>query len=128
MKKKIEKINTTIIISAALLLVVFFLASIGAKTNRDELTLILDYGNENKQTFLVPAAEQKRAWNLLQQATVISGIDLQADKNFIPVKIDGFSNSRDGKNWVLYVDGVRKDVSPYEVFVEAPNRIVFRFE
>jgi len=127
-KKKSKDINTKIIIVAVVVLVGFLMADIGAKTNRDKLTLTLDYGNQKTQTFLIPATEQERAWNLLQQAIVISGIDLQADKNFTPVKIDGFRNGREGKNWALYVDGVKKYVSPYEVFVEAPNKIVFRFE
>ncbi len=128
-----EKINIKIKkfapvgLAVAVLLILFI--GIGSRKAEEEskLTLVLDYGNDDQQVLQVATSEQKRAWSLLQQAAAVSGIDLVADNNFVPIKIDGFANAG-GKQWNFYVNEVMQNTSPYEVIVGAPNKITFRFE
>jgi len=106
------------------------LVAVGAKNEppKNKLLFVLDYGNNNRQMFRVPVSGQKRVWGLLQQAAAMENIDLRADKNFVPVKIDGFPNGKDGKRWVFYVNGVKQRISPAKALVKERDKIVFRFE
>ena len=106
------------------------LAAVGAQNDStgNKLVFVLDYGNNNKSAFRVPVSGEKKVWSLLQQATMIKNVDLRADRNFVPVKIDGFPNGKDGKKWELYVNGVRQKKSPAETVVKGDDKVVFRFE
>jgi len=123
MKKRIFLIIVIII------LIVFFLFFFfGNNSKNRKLTLILDYGNNRRQTFQVLASEEKRVWSLLQQATAISGIDLEPTNDFYPRKIDGLADGVDNKHWVFYVNGAKQNLSPFDTLVKPPAEVVFRFE
>ncbi|NOY35891.1 MAG: hypothetical protein GXP44_03195 [bacterium] len=107
------------------------LIAVGTKNEPErssKLVFVLDYGNNNRQAFRVPVSGQKKVWSLLQQAAAMENIDLRADKDFVPVKIDGFPNGRDGKKWAFYVNGVKQESSPVETMVKEKDKVVFRFE
>lgn len=118
------------LIIAAVLLAVFLVAyfGFGLGARKDVLTLILDFGNGSKKTFYNYSQEEKNAWSVLQQATAISSIDLQAGPGFIPKKIDGRANGQESKNWNLYVNGDRQIISPIEIKVNIPDKVMYKFE
>jgi hypothetical protein len=124
MNKKIFLIG---IIVFALIILVFYSSFEKKKDKEGKLILVLDYGN-NKRSFQVSGAEQKRAWSLLQQVASVSKINLEATPDFYPKKIDGLADGSDNKHWVFYVNGIKQDSSPFDTFVKAPSEVVFRFE
>lgn len=93
-----------------------------------KLILILDYGNDRRQSFQISTSEQKKVWSLLQQAAAISKIDLEPTNDFRPQKIDGLADGTDNKQWVFYVNGTKQNLSPFDAVVNPPAEVVFRFE
>lgn len=111
------------------ILVVLFLFFFFWKNNKNrKLTLVLDYGNNHRQTFQISTPEEKRVWSFLQQAAAISKIDLEPTNDFYPRKIDGLANGVDNKHWVFYVNGAKQNLSPFDALVKPPAEVVFRFE
>ena len=113
-----------------LVLLAFFSVYFGIRMNSQKEALVfeLDFGNGNKKVFYNYTAEQKKAWSLLQQVAAISKIELRADENFVPQKIDGYLNGDENKKWNLYVNGEKKENSPMDVTVKVPDKIAFKFE
>lgn len=111
-----------------LVLLVLAVGSYNRNRNGGKVTVVLDYGNNKEQVLQAPVPEQKRAWNLLQQAAAVAKVDLRANNDFVPVKIDGFLNGYQGKKWTFYVNGKEQTSSPFDVFVKSPDKITFRFE
>ena len=113
-----------------LALAVVLLAYFGLKINsqRSAIVLELDFGNGEKKVFYNRSFEEKKAWGLLQQVASISGLDLVADNDFTPKKIDGYLNGDNNKKWNFYVNGTKKEISLMDVVVKIPDRIVFKFE
>ena len=110
------------------MLLVLAVGSYNRNRNGGKVTVVLDYGNNKEQVLQAPVPEQKRAWNLLQQAAAVAKVDLRANNDFVPVKIDGFLNGYQGKKWTFYVNGKEQTSSPFDVFVKSPDKITFRFE
>lgn len=92
-----------------------------------EVILVLDFG-DNKKTYQTFLSEEKKAGGLLQQVAAISGITLEVNANLVLNKIDGKENGEDDKNWNFYVNGEKKEGSPYDVVVKAPVKVEFKFE
>lgn len=111
-----------------LVLLILAIGSHNQKKNNGKVTVVLDYGNNKEQVLQAPVLKQKRAWNLLQQAAAVAKVDLRANNDFIPVKINGFLNGYQGKKWNFYVNGKEQTSSPFDVFVKPPDKITFRFE
>lgn len=99
-----------------------------ANKNSKYITLIVDYNNSKKQEFRTPSSEEKSAWSLLQQASVVSGVTLEPTDDFKPQRIGDFKNGFENKQWNFYVNNNKQDKSPYDVKVKAPDKVVFRFE
>lgn len=120
-----NKLILGIVVLAAVLSVYF-----GIKLNSQKKALVfeLDFGNGNKKVFYNYTDEHKKAWSLLQQVAAISKMDLKADINFVPQKIDGYINGDENKKWNLYVNGIKEADSPMNVTVKVPDKIAFRFE
>lgn len=120
-----KKLTLGLLVLVAVLSVYF-----GLKLNSQKKALVfeLDFGNGDKKVFYNYTAEQKKAWSLLQQVAAISKIDLKADENFVPQKIDGYLNGDENKKWNLYVNGMKEDNSPMNVTVKIPDKVAFRFE
>jgi len=97
-------------------------------TKEKKLTLVLDYGNNHKQTFQLLTSEQRRAWSILQEVAAVSKIDLEATNDFYPRKIDGLRDGIDNKHWVFYVNGIKQNSSPFDAVVKPPAEVIFRFE
>jgi len=102
--------------------------SIKLNSQKKALVFELDFGDGNKKVFYNYTAEQKKAWSLLQQVAAISKIDLKADENFVPQKIDGYLNGDENKKWNFYVNGEKNENSPIDVTVKTPDKIAFKFE
>lgn len=102
----------------------------GFRLNSQKKALVfeLDFGNGDKKVFYNYTDEQKKAWSLLQQVAAISKLDLKADENFVPQKIDGYINGDENKKWNLYINGIKEVASPMNVTVKVPDKIAFRFE
>jgi uncharacterized protein (UPF0333 family) len=98
------------------------------KKNNDNLTLILDYGNQTKQSFKLSTTDSYKAWSLLQQISAVYNIRLEPTNNFYPQRIDGLSDGSNNKHWNFYVNGKKQEKSPIETVVAPPAEIVFRFE
>lgn len=128
-KLNINKNWFLILAGIAVLALLVFIYPSGKQENKEEgkLVLVLDYGN-SKQSFEADIPEQKRAWSLLQQATALSNIALEATNDFRPKRIDGFTNGFDNKFWIFYVNGIKQESSPYDTFVKSPAEVVFKFE
>lgn len=92
-----------------------------------EIIFVLDFG-DNKKTYQTFLSEEKKAGSLLQQVAAISGTSLEVGANLVPKKIDGKENGENDKNWNFYVNGEKKDGSPYDVVVKAPAKVEFKFE
>lgn len=95
--------------------------------SKTKIMVTLDYGDK-KQSYQVKAEEEQRVWSLLQQATALSSVDLEATNDFRPQRIDGYPNGKDSKEWKLYVNEVKQEKSPFEIYVKSPDKVVFRFE
>jgi len=121
-----KKFLITIIIIVLAAVVVFSFVLKGKEESK--LTLVLDYGNNHKQTFQLSTSEQKRAWSVLQEVAAVAKIDLVATNNFYPGKIDGTKDGTDNKHWTFYVNGIKQNLSPLEAIVKPPAEIMFRFE
>ncbi|MBU4477314.1 DUF4430 domain-containing protein [Patescibacteria group bacterium] len=128
-KLSINKNWFLILAAVAILALLIFIYPSGKQDVKEEgkLVLVLDYGND-KQSFEADIQEQKRAWSLLQQATALSNIPLEATNDFRPKRIDGFANGLDNKYWMFYVNGIKQESSPYDTFVKSPAEVVFKFE
>jgi hypothetical protein len=128
-KLNIDKNWFLILAAVAVLALLVFIYPSGKQEVKEEgkLVLVLDYGN-SKQSFEADIPEQKRAWSLLQQAATLSNISLEATNDFHPKRIDGFANGFDNKYWMFYVNGIKQESSPYDIFVKSPAEVVFKFE
>lgn len=124
--KENQKLLLTIFAALAIF-VLFYPYVKNSILSRSRITLTLDYG-ESKQSYQVKVDQDRRAWSLLQQATALSSVDLEATNDFRPKRIDGYPNGKDNKQWSLYVNGVKQEKSPFEVYVKSPDKLVFRFE
>jgi len=122
MNKKILIIIILVIFAA------FAVFSYQRGTKEKKLTLVLDYGNNHKQTFQLLTSEQRRAWSILQEVAAVSKIDLEATNDFYPRKIDGLRDGIDNKHWVFYVNGIKQNSSPFDAVVKPPAEVIFRFE
>lgn len=126
-KNKKEKIILLAFLAAVILAVL--ISGWGEKkADKNELVFIIDYGNSGKQALQVPLAGKKRVWNLLQQAALLTDAQVEADNDFTPIKIKGFLNGTGGKHWVFYLNGVKQDISPYNVYAGPADKVVFRFQ
>ncbi|MCX6731696.1 MAG: DUF4430 domain-containing protein [Candidatus Parcubacteria bacterium] len=120
-----KKISIIIIV---VIFIAFAIFSYQRGKKEEKLTLILDYGNNHKQSFQLLTSEQKRAWSILQEVAAVSKIDLEATNDFYPQKIDGVKDGTDNKHWVFYVNGIKQNSSPFDAVVKPPAEVVFRFE
>jgi len=120
--------NKKILIFVIIVVFAGFIFLSWAKKKEEKLTLVLDYGNNNKQSFQLLTSEQKRAWSILQEVAAVSKIDLEATNDFYPRKIDGIRDGIDNKHWTLYVNGIKQTSSPFDAMVKPPAEVVFRFE
>jgi len=105
----------------------YFVFTEKEKADNAKMVLVLDYG-DGQQKFRVLEKDGNRAWNILQQVAAIAKIDLKPTNDFRPQKISGKTNGDGDKVWVFYINGVKQETSPYEVFVRPPAEVAFRFE
>lgn len=98
----------------------------GAENQNGSITISIDYGSSQKK-FRGQFSDKVRVWDLLQQATAVSGTSLVAVGNFVPQKIDGHqSNTKEG--WQYYMNGVLQTTPPFETFASVGDEIIFKWE
>lgn len=125
-----KKQTTTVVIAAVIMILslFYFLGGQDKKKGAEYLTLVLEYGDGEKQQFRTSSLEEKKVWSLLQNASALSNIALEPTSDFNPKRIDGFPNGFDGKEWNFYINDVKQNKSPFNVKVKSPDKVVFRFE
>lgn len=125
MDKKLFLISVIIV---AVFTGIYYSPLIKNKQGDNTIVLILDYGNNKKQSFKLSTEEPYRVWSLLQQVAAVSNTILVPDNNFYPQKIDSPDGDIANKNWNFYVDGIKQEKSPFETMVSPPAEIIFRLE
>lgn len=98
----------------------------GQSGQSKQIVFVINYGGA-EQKFAGAFDDDVRVWDLLQQATAVSSIELQARSNFVPQKIDGHENGVNGQ-WRYYINGIRQDVPPFERMVRSGDVVEFRYE
>lgn len=93
-----------------------------------EVTVVLDYGNGKIRKFRGPIEEKAKALDLLQQVVAIGAIELEVADYFMPQRINGNKNGDGDKKWNIYVNSVKRERSPFEIYVLPGDEITFKFE
>ncbi|MEW5908141.1 MAG: DUF4430 domain-containing protein [Patescibacteria group bacterium] len=127
-KKTYINIKEPQLILTLIVVIIFLYLVIRFSLPNQAIILTIDFGNGEKQVFYNDQIEQEKAWNLLQQAAVLYSIDLEANKDFYPRKIDGVQSTDSKKIWTLYVNGIKQNSSPLDVEVKKPDKVLFKLE
>lgn len=111
-----------------LILAALFLVSIFTTfPSRDEVKLIIDYGDGSARKFMTNHREGASAWELLQQANAVYGIPLEVEGHFEPNAIGHKKNGEDGMEWNFYLNGKRAQ-EPFEAGLSGGDIVLFKFE
>ena|SRR3989344_4498724 len=111
---------------ALLMLILLFPLSAGAP--KIGFVVVVDYGDGTEKKFTGNLNDRTSAWDVLQQASANSIIELDAAPDFYPKNIDSWENGRWGKNWVLYLNGNRVLEPPIDVSISNGDTVLWRFE
>lgn len=93
-----------------------------------EVTAEINYGNGNIRKFKGPVSENTKALDLLQEAAALGAIDFELIDHFAVKRINGLENGDGEKQWNIYVNGKKRELSPFEINVNPGDEIVFKFE
>lgn len=94
---------------------------------KEKVTLTVNYGGENSQTFDISYKEGKSALDLLQD----TGLALEVktyDFGVLIESINGIKNGDSGNYWLYYVNGEAPMVSADKQKVNPGDKIEFKFE
>lgn len=124
-----------LLVFATAVIALFFLFSGPSQTNEEdkkEIRVIIDYGNGTKRQFRgddIKFMQDENAWSVLQRAAATASIPLEVARGFYPIVINGKRNGEEGKRWIFYVNGERKNNgAPFEVAIKEGDEVVWRFE
>lgn len=128
--------NIFLLIFVGVVFIFFFVFSTKPQTtgeqDQKEITVVIDYGNGAKRQFRgdgIKFMEDENAWSVLQRAAASASIPLEVARGFYPVVINGKRNGEEGKRWVFYVNGERKNNSaPLEAEIREGDEVVWKFE
>ncbi len=98
------------------------------KKTEGETIVAIDYGNGKVRKFQGPIFSQTRVWDAFQQAIAAGGISVEISDHFIPEKIDGLKSEIKGKRWNLYLNGVKQEFVPFEIYAKPGDEVVFKYE
>ena len=111
---------------------IFFDQQQAGKEKRQEITVVIDYGNGTKRQFRgdgITFMKDENAWSVLQRAAATASIPLEVARAFHPIVINGKRNGEEGKRWVLYVNEERQNSgTPLEVEIKDGDEVVWKFE
>ncbi len=93
-----------------------------------EVTVALDYGDGRIRKFAGPIDAKAKVLDLLQQVAAVGTIDLEVVDYFTPQRINGHKNGDGDKQWNVYVNNVKQERSPFEIYVLPGDEVVFKFE
>lgn len=100
--------------------------------DQKEITVIIDYGNGMKRQFRgdgITFMRDENAWSVLQRAAASASIPLEVARGFYPIVINGKRNGEEGKRWVFYVNGERKNNgAPLEAEIKKGDEVIWKFE
>lgn len=127
--------NIFILLIAGALIIAFFVFFDQPKIEKNdqkEITIIIDYGNGTKRQFRgdgITFMNNENAWSVLQRAAASASISLEVARGFYPIVINGKRNGEEGKRWVFYVNGERKNNgAPLEAEIKEGDEVVWKFE
>lgn len=112
----------------AVLLLAFIYFSSSSGLKKDELKLVIDYGNGKSRTFMTRYREGITAWDMLQQANAVYNIPIEIENHFAPKSIDNFKNGESGRRWTFYINGRKSRELPAEVSLSGGEVVIFKFE
>lgn len=127
--------NILILLIAGALFVVLLVFFGQPKTEKEvkkEITVVIDYGNGAKRQFRgdgITFMRDENAWSVLQRAAASAAIPLEVARGFYPIVINGKRNGEEGKRWVFYVNGERKNNgAPLEAEIKEGDEVIWKFE
>lgn len=133
--QKSKLLNILIVSGVIVIALVFFLHDWQKErpiSNQKEITVVIDYGNGIKRQFRgdgIVFMNNENAWSVLQRAAASASIPLEVARGFYPIVINGKRNGEEGKRWVFYVNGERKNNgAPLEAEIKEGDDVVWKFE
>lgn len=127
--------NIFILLIAGALIIAFFVFFDQPKTEKNdqkEITVVIDYGNGTKRQFRgdgIAFMTNENAWSVLQRAAASAAIPLEIARGFYPIVINGKRNGEEGKRWVFYINGERKNNgAPLDAEIKEGDDVVWKFE
>lgn len=127
--------NIFILLIAGALIIAFFIFFGQPQTEKQdqkEITVIIDYGNGTKRQFRgdgIAFMNNENAWSVLQRAAASAAIPLEVARGFYPIVINGKRNGEEGKRWVFYINGERKNNgAPLDAEIKEGDDVVWKFE
>ena len=96
-----------------------------------EVSLIIDYGDGNTDSFQGNFRKEMTAFDLLKEKTEESGLTLKTKTYDIGVLIEAIGdkeNGQDGKYWLYYVDREMPMVSADKKELKPGSKVEFKFE
>lgn len=101
------------------------------KSEKNEVSLSIDFGNEQSKTFILEFEEEKTVYDLLEELEKQNKIELgtkEYDLGILIEAIDGIKNGQDNKYWLYYLNEQMAPVGVSEQKVSNGDKIEFRFE
>lgn len=133
--QKSKLLNILIVSGVIVIALVFFLYDWQKErpiSNQKEITVVIDYGNGTKRQFRgdgIAFMNNENAWSVLQRAAASASIPLEVARGFYPIVINGKRNGEEGKRWVFYINGERKNNdAPLEAEIKEGDDVVWKFE
>ena len=97
----------------------------------EQTTVVIDRGQGNTLSVVVPIYDSSTAFDVLQSATAVSGLELQTqqfDTGILVEGIGGMISGQDNQYWLYYVNGASTANSVDRQPVVAGDSIEFKFE
>ncbi len=98
---------------------------------KSEVSLIIDYGDGNTDSFQANFRKEMTAFDLLKEKTEESGLVLEIEIYDIGVLIEAIGhkeNGQDGKYWLYYVNEEMPMVSADKKELKPEDKVEFKFE
>ena len=142
----VKKINIFLLIGGlAILMVVGFLVfidkivpsdsqekiEISQPEAKEKVSLIIDYGEEEADSFHSDFKEEMTAFDLLKEKTDESGLVLKTKTYDIGIFIEAIGdkeNGQDGKYWLYYINEEMSMVSADNQELKPGDKVEFKFE
>lgn len=133
--QKSKLLNILIVSGVIVITLMFFLRDWQKErpiSAQKEITVVIDYGNGTKRQFRgdgIKFMRDENAWSILQRAAASASIPLEVARGFYPIVINGKRNGEEGKRWVFYVNGERKNNgAPLEAEIKDGDEVIWKFE